>query len=802
MKEYNKFKKDIADLNDAEKITAILEFGKNTITESPETALLAYRDAQELAHNINDKYNEAEARLGICHYHFLKEEFVISDQLFSDILSLLNDKVYLEKSWKLCNWYAYKYFKYGNYDKTLHFFNLSLDITLKLDNKELQAGSLGNIATIHSKLAHFPEAEKFFLESISIQKSIKNYLGLARTYNQIAELYFKSGRSEKSLEAYLNALSNLEEDKEAESKEGKSLYSIILNNIANMYFKLENYDEALHYYKRSLAIKEELNDEKSIALSLCNIAVVYKEMQNFDQALSHYDRALKINKKLNLRTQESLVYQNLGALYSETGDLDEALRYFKNSEKLRRTFNDPYSLVITINSIISVLLEIDDLENAEKYLLESLQLSKGYNFQEKERDVYEYFIEYWDRKKDDSQSNLFRKKFINLNRELFQTEFSENLAEMQTRFETELKEKEAEIYLLKTIELEKKNKQIEKQKIKLENTLEELHRSEINYTFASRELKKTLGATIVGESKQIKKILNLISKVANTESTTVLITGESGTGKELIARAIHDISKRKAGNFCAVNVSSIPETLFESEFFGHKKNAFTGAESDKPGWFEIAHNGTLFLDEIGTLPQNLQIKLLRVLEERKIVRIGSHKEIPVDIRIISATNSNLLSSVENGVFRSDLYHRLSTFVINIPPLRDRVSDIPILLEHFVNIFGKQMNKKIIKVERKVETELMSYHFPGNVRELRNLVERAIIMCNSSTLKWINFNIQERKSLANKNCVEIISLDVMEKEMLLKALKVTGFHQTKAATLLGIQPKAIERRMIKYGIKKI
>ncbi|MCD4817687.1 MAG: sigma 54-interacting transcriptional regulator [Candidatus Cloacimonetes bacterium] len=523
-------------------------------------------------------------------------------------------------------------------------------------------------------------------------------------------------------------------------------------------------------------------------------------MKDYEQALEYYNQALIINKKLKLRIQESNVYINLGSLYLEMNELSEALDYYKKSELLRRTFNDPYSLINILNCIINVLIKTDYFENAEKYLKESLKLSKDFNLPEKERDIYESYIEFWDKKKDNSQSNIYRKKFIKLNEKLYRKEFSENLAEMQTIFDTKLKEKEAEIYRLKTIELENKNKQIEKQKIKLENTLEELRRSEINYNFASGELKKTLGSTIVGESVQIKKIINLISKVAKTESTTVLITGESGTGKELIARAIHDFSDRKTGNFCAVNVSSIPEILFESEFFGHKKNAFTGADRDKPGWFEIADKGTLFLDEIGTLPENLQIKLLRAIEERKIIRIGSHKEIPIDIRIISATNSNLLSSVEAGNFRTDLYHRLSAFVLNIPPLRERISDIPFLLKHFVKLFGEQLNKKITKVERKAESELMSYDFPGNIRELRNLIERAIIMGNSSTLKSVHFNIP--KSSVEKDCNDkIVPLDNLEKQMVIKALKVTGFHQAKAAKLLKIKPKAIERRIIKYGIKK-
>ncbi|MCK4695134.1 MAG: sigma 54-interacting transcriptional regulator, partial [Candidatus Cloacimonetes bacterium] len=365
--------------------------------------------------------------------------------------------------------------------------------------------------------------------------------------------------------------------------------------------------------------------------------------------------------------------------------------------------------------------------------------------------------------------------------------------------EAELEHTRAELLNQKNIELQKKNEQIEKQKIELEETIDKLHKSEVKYNFVSEELNRNIGTTLIGESDSIKTIIDLISTVAKSDKTNVLVTGESGTGKEIVARNIHQFSKRNKKNFYAVNSSAIPDTLFESQFFGHEKNAFTGAASMKIGWFEIADKSTLFLDEIGTMSLDQQVKLLRVLEERKIIRLGSHKEIPVDVRIISATNINLFEIVKTKKIRDDLYHRLSTFVIQIPPLRKRKEDIPLLLEHFVTIFSTLMNKKIKKIEKNITSALIKYDFPGNVRELKNIVERAIIISDSSTLKLKHFIIPQTMNKTDINN-DIIPIHEMEKNLVLRALKSTGFNKNRAAKLLGVERRVVSRKMIKYGIE--
>jgi DNA-binding NtrC family response regulator len=309
--------------------------------------------------------------------------------------------------------------------------------------------------------------------------------------------------------------------------------------------------------------------------------------------------------------------------------------------------------------------------------------------------------------------------------------------------------------------------------------------------------------SLVRESHAMKNIHKVISKIAATPDTTVLISGESGTGKELLARAIHFLSPRKNNLFLPVNCSTIPEELFENEFFGHSKGSYTDAKQDQKGLFEIADKGTLFLDEIGDLKYNMQAKLLRVIEDKKISRIGQYAEKKVDVRVIAATNQDLESMIENKLFRQDLYHRLNLFRIDIPPLRERKEDIPELIDYYIADLTKKMGKPIRKLEQSVITKLMEYDFPGNVRELKNIIERAVILCEGDVLRENCFGILDVLSHKRKQngfeITEMLSLGTMEKESIVKALKTTKNNKSKAAQLLNISRQALDRKMKRLKI---
>jgi transcriptional regulator with PAS, ATPase and Fis domain len=305
---------------------------------------------------------------------------------------------------------------------------------------------------------------------------------------------------------------------------------------------------------------------------------------------------------------------------------------------------------------------------------------------------------------------------------------------------------------------------------------------------------------VIGESEAIKDVFEMALKTAGDKDASVLITGENGTGKELVARMIHYESERVPKQFYPVNAAAIPGTLLESEFFGHVKGAFTDANENKKGCFTLANGGTLFLDEISEMPLSLQAKLLRALEERMIKPVGGESEIPIDVRIISATNKDLNMMIEQERFRLDLYHRLNTVVIHIPPLRERRGDIQPLIDHFVNYFSKKKNLPHPDVHPAVYEELSRYPFPGNVRELRNMVERAMILSKGNRLEVSDFFISESAHTTVGDTPVNYNLEQTEIDLITRALKACDYNQVKAAEMLGISRDALKRKRKKYGIE--
>ncbi len=316
---------------------------------------------------------------------------------------------------------------------------------------------------------------------------------------------------------------------------------------------------------------------------------------------------------------------------------------------------------------------------------------------------------------------------------------------------------------------------------------------------------------IVGESPEIKKILELLPRIAAATSN-VLITGESGTGKELIAKAIHRESPRNDRPFVTVNCGSVPETLMESELFGHKKGSFTGATATRSGLFEAAHGGTLFLDEIAELSPPVQVKLLRAVQEKTFKMVGGSEEISVDVRIISATNRDLERDVMEGQFREDLYYRLNVINIHMPPLRERSDEIPLLAHHFLEKYSKEMGKDIRKISSFALDILKSYNFPGNIRELENIIERSVALESSNIVLPDSLTLSSFKQTQVRPKVETVSLTLpqegidldnvlgnLEQDLLQQALDRTRGAKQKAAELLGISFRSFRYRLAKYGL---
>ena len=317
---------------------------------------------------------------------------------------------------------------------------------------------------------------------------------------------------------------------------------------------------------------------------------------------------------------------------------------------------------------------------------------------------------------------------------------------------------------------------------------------------------------IIGSSKSITETFDTIKKVAPT-TTTILITGETGTGKELVANAIHRNSPRKNDPFIKINCSAISENLIESELFGYERGAFTGAISRKPGRFELAHKGTLFLDEVGDIPKEMQVKLLRVIQDHEFERVGGLQTIKVDVRLITATNRNLLQDVKEGNFRADLYYRLNVLPVHLSPLRERPEDIKLLTDYFTEKFNTKLNRKIKHIDPRVRELLLNYSWPGNIRELENLIERLVLMAkgDSIVLEDIPAELKSQDDTAAilrpedhkksfKNIIKSKTAEI-EKQMIIKVLEKCGGNITKAAMWLGLSRRGLHLKMEKYNLRK-
>ena len=352
-------------------------------------------------------------------------------------------------------------------------------------------------------------------------------------------------------------------------------------------------------------------------------------------------------------------------------------------------------------------------------------------------------------------------------------------------------------YVIKTDRL------VEELKLTVNRALQELALREENVRLRRELLRVFAHNNIVGQSQAIQSILEMVRTVAPTNST-VLITGESGTGKELVARAIHEASLRREMSFVSINCGAFPETLLESELFGYLKGAFTGADSNRKGIIESAHGGTLFLDEIGETSPTMQVKLLRVLQERRVRPLGGSTDISIDVRLIASTNRDLKRMVAGGQFREDFYYRISVIPIHVPPLRERPEDIVPLARNFLRKFGLQIGKGVLDFDREVLDVLNRYPWPGNIRELENCLERAVILARGEIIAPADLPLPIQalsgdREIKGLNFPSGISLQEVERALVLKTLEDTGGNRSRAAEILGINRRTLQNKLKEYGI---
>lgn len=776
-------------------------------------------------------WGEALIQLGRC--LFFRNQLTEAEQNLQRAQQLVSEGYSMERQHLILYYNAFIMWRWGRMDEAIELFSKVLPLIKAQNSQDLFAVVSMNLSALLLNKGKMEQSIAHAINAIDIFTELNDLPKAYMAKSNLGNLYATQGKFEQALmlkREVIGFFSSQENDKQL---------ALEYNTLSTIYCKINCLEEAIDYALKSIQIREKLGEMDKIAFSWMNLGIYYKEFEQWDLALQYYHKALAEFQKEQDIESLGQVYNNIGNLYLNAKQNDKALENFTMAMQYHRQLdnksglsnalhsigliqaeesNDPATAmncfrqaaelaeetedlllyVSTKLEIASLMIQGGDLEEAKQLLTEMESLLQETNCDTLNGRLFKTWEKLWIADQDFTMAHSVLNKFVTYMEQKHSATIVTKIAEMQTRYETEKKEREAEIYRLKNVELEEKNRLIEEQKNQLQDTLDKLQNSEIRYNFVSEKLFRSVKNTLIGKSEAIINITKMIAMVAKSEKTNVLITGETGTGKEIVARNIHACSKREKLHFYAVNCSAVPETLFESQFFGHEKDAFTGANTAKIGWFEIANLSTLFLDEIGTLSLDQQAKLLRTLEERQIIRVGSHKEIPVDVRIISATNLNLMDKVNTYEFRRDLYHRLAIFVIHIPPLRERKEEIPLLLEHFVGISSNTMNKKINKIEKEVVKNLMEYDFPGNVRELRNMVERAILVADSSTLRLQHFHIP-----INLECPEtiskIVTLQDMERQLIIRTLQSTKYNQTQAAKLLGVERKVIERKIRKFNI---
>ncbi len=625
-----------------------------------------------------------------------------------------------------------------------------------------------NLGNIHFKMDNYQLALQNYIIAYKKSCELKNIRNSATCLNNMGNIYFRLSNYEKALECYLDSFKIYEK-----INNNIQNITISLNNIGLIYYELKNYDKALEFIKKANKIEKKLNDKVGVGSSSSNLGSIYADLNDFKKAMEYQIESLKIREEIDDSIGISNSLSNIGNIFMYRKKFTKALEYYLKSLQIKEKINDKFGIASISVDIGKTYLKLKQFEKAYSFLSKSLRTAQKIDSKELLMDNYKIFSDYYSETGDFQQAFEFYKKFSDINNEISKEKNSKRITELLINFELEQKEKENEIDKLKNIA--------------------------DKYSLISKELEQRIERNFIGESKSIKSILKETLNAAKYKDTNVIITGESGTGKEIIARIIHHSSERKEYGFFPVNCSAIPETLMESEFFGHKKGTFTGAIEDKKGLFELAHKGTLFLDEIADMPLSLQAKLLRAIEEKKIKKIGLEQEIFVDVRIIAATNQDINVLVSNKEFRLDLYHRLNTLIINIPPLRERPEDIEPLVKHFIDIFIRKINKLNPKIDQELFNFLKVYDFPGNVRELRNLVERALIICENNILDKKCFPLISTDQSFNK----ISNYNIKQnEEMLIKAaLKETNFNQSKAATILGISRHTLIRRISELQIKK-
>lgn len=678
----------------------------------------------------------------------------------------LQHEKYLTGYFYLAN--IYDYFGYlmwlkHDIDNGIKYLSKALEIANKFCKPDELPGRYTNLGYLYEVIGDLDKAEYYYNEGLDFALNYNSINALKLAYNAMGRLYIGKNQHGKAIEFLEDSLSLYERDKDIDKV-------AVVNNLAMCNNTLRN-------HKRAKELYESINEEwilqrdpelyYAVQTNLGNILVTSK---NYELAEDKFNKSLDFALKIKALDQVISLYVSLGDLYSKTKRIDEGLDLLNKALELGGQLKNHRASKSIYLKLAEIYYKDKKYQQALTSLNSLMEIAKtAKNSQLQITTLREQANCY-------AKLNDFKNAYSCLN--------------------------ELEKIQEKLIEIEKNEKHKENLQI-VGNTPRKHFIFHSNNSLISRELSAKIGVNLLGTDPVMQKMIAKVLIASSNCDASILIKGESGTGKDIIARIIHYSSSRQAYPFVAINSGSFSSGIVNSALFGHKKGAFTGAVNDHIGYIEAAKQGTVFMDEIGEMPQDIQIALLRVLEEKKITPLGSSQPVAVNFRLISATNRILEKEIKSGKMRLDFLNRINTLEINVPPLRERKDDIPILINAFIDEISLRVKIKRPKLSMSALKLLVDYDYPGNVRELKNIIEKLIIFNNNKeiTLDDIyNLNIQANSQNLSLDHSGILHLDTLEKQAILLAMKRTDNVKSDAAKLLGITPYALYRRLKKYELE--
>lgn len=666
----------------------------------------------------------------------------------------------LEKA-KIFKCLGYLAWMANDLEASISYLTQSLDIANNIDSSSMP-GRYTNLGYIYEFKGDYQTAEKYYLEGINFAQKYHCREAMFMAYNALGRLNYNLNLYDKAQKYFQTAL-GLRDENQIDSSHLPTIM-----NLASTHVFLNQYDQAIDCLKIVQQDWVKNENPELYYTSFTNMAVYYINLEKYKEADLANSKAFKYAQKYNDQDVLFSYYYNNSNILIAQNKFQLAIDSAQKALDIAQKINNPRQQSLASNQLANSFMNNRNYQEALKYLAKSEKIIR------KQKNDPELLLILYSKAECNSAIHKFKPACSNLWEYI------------------KLKEKI------------KKNSDKEKQILKKQKTLKTTSTSHLifktGYSLISKELSQHIGIPIIGQSTQIQDVIQQAFLIAGNNDASVLLRGESGTGKELIAKLIHFASNRKKAPFIPINSASVTNGLAQSTLFGHEKGAFTGAVKQHAGLFEKADNGTVFLDEIADMPSDIQAYLLRIIEDKKIRRLGSSEYVNSNFRLISATNGDIESMVKNGSFRLDLLNRINTFEITIPPLRERIDDIPLLIDYYLNDISSRLNRKPPVIEAAVIDILLDYHYPGNVREFINIMEKLIIFAKNDyiTENDVCFLKFDRNIAENKDEINNFNLKDNEEKLINLAMIKCNNCQTKAAKLLGIPNYTLSRKLKKIS----